>query len=340
MHSSQRSGLPAINSVIPINEQKNNFKWAEYIFIFSFMVLIVSLSFVVLPFSLLLITLIPLPILIATYRYNNLLAAVVAALVSIFFALFLQDSTMVILVLSMSTVGIGVGNAMKEKLPYRKVLIIGIVSSLITISLLGLGLSLVTGQSIKLLYKETTEKMLQELASVQPTNQAMLEQAQATINLFNILFPSMLFTGAVAIAGINVMAGSFVLKKLGLEEIPSLPPISNWAFPSWLSIAYFILWPLTLLNVFPDIVSIVISNLHHAVRWFLVIQGLSVIIYFLKTVRMPKWIKIIILLPVYFFSGWFLALLGALDPWLKYRGRLRLYQEELKKDKKGPDKQE
>ncbi len=333
-------GLPAINSVIPIKEQKNYFKWAEYIFTFSFMVLIVSLSFVFLPFSLFLITLIPLPILIATYRYNNLLAAVIAALVSVFFALFLQDSTMVILVLSMSTVGIGIGNALKEKLTYKKVLIIGIVSSLITILLLGLGLSLVTGQSIEMLYKETTEKMLQEIAAIQPTNQAMLEQAQAAINMFNILFPAMLFTGAIAIAGINLIAGSFVLRKLGLKDILSLPAISNWAFPSWLSIAYFVLWLLSRLQIFPNIISIIVSNLHYTARWFLVIQGISVIVYFMKTVRMPNWLKVIIILPVYFFSSWFLVILGALDPWLKYRGRLRLYQDELKKGKNNQDNQE
>ncbi|HHY18507.1 MAG TPA: DUF2232 domain-containing protein [Firmicutes bacterium] len=320
-------------------EDKKTFKWAEYIFIFAFMVLIVSFSFTFMPFSLFLITLIPLPILIATYRHNTLPGVVIATLASIFFAYFLQDSTLVILVIAMATVGVGIGNAMKEGLSSKKVLIIGIVSSLITMFLLGLGLSLVTKQPLSEFYKETTDRIIEDITKIETTNEANIERVRLAINTFTLLLPSMLITGAVLIAGINFMAGSSILRKMGVPNVQALPPISNWTFPTWLSITYFILWPLSLIGTFPPVVSIIIKNLHSIVRWFLVLQGLGVLIYFLNTVRVPNWLKVIILLPVYLFSSWFLGFIGALDPWLKYRGRVRLYKEELEKEKE-KDKQD
>lgn len=321
-----------------MTDNKGGFKWAEYIFIFSFMVLIVSLSFLAQPFSLFLVTLIPLPILIASYRHGTLLGGIIAALVSAFFALFLQDASLVILVISMATVGIGLGNALKENFPSKKVLIIGIVASLITISLLGLGLSLITKQPLLALYQETTDKVIKEIHDRGVFSQAQIEVVQETLATLPLLFPSMLITGSIFIAGINFLAGSSVLKRLG-EDVVTLPPISQWMFPWWVSLLYVILFPLNMINTYP-VINIIVQNLLSVVRWFLVLQGICIILYFLNSTRMANWLKALILFPVYAFSNWFLVLIGLLDPWLKYRGRARIYQEELKKQKENQKKPE
>ncbi|MFA6694135.1 MAG: DUF2232 domain-containing protein, partial [Bacillota bacterium] len=105
-----------------MTEEKTSFRWLEYIVLFSMMVLIIALSFMLLPFSIFLAVLIPLPVLIATYRHNMIHGVVISALASIFFIFFVMDITIVILIVALATVGIGIGVAMKEKLDYQKIL--------------------------------------------------------------------------------------------------------------------------------------------------------------------------------------------------------------------------
>lgn len=317
-----------------MTEEKTSFRWLEYIVLFSMMVLIIALSFMLLPFSIFLAVLIPLPVLIATYRHNMIHGVVISALASIFFIFFVMDITIVILIVALATVGIGIGVAMKEKLDYQKILAVGVVSALITVSLIGLGLYLATGQTPTELFEGTTAQMIEDISSRDlPNMQLAIDQVEATIASVRLLFPSLIIIGAVFVAGANFLVGSAVLRRLKMEDVPSLPPITNWAFPAWLSIVFLVLWPLSRFSIFPSSIAVIIANLTNVFSWLLIIQGLSIILSFMKSVRMPTWIKVLIILPLWLFGGWFLSLLGALDPWLRFRGRLSKYQDELKEQR-------
>jgi len=309
-------------------EEKSSLKWLEYIVLFSLMVLIVALSFMFFPASVYLALLIPLPVLIATYRHSVLLGAVIAALSSVFFVFLLMNAGVVILIVALSTVGIGIGAAMREKLDYKKILAVGIISALLTVMLVGIGLYLTMGQTPKEIFNETADRILTELSTRDIPVQT--EQVEALIETVRMLYPSMIAVGAVALALVNFLAGSWALVRLKMTDVPALPPLTRWAFPMWLSVAFIVVWVLTwqIFAFLPQPILFVVANLANFLHWLMTIQGLCIVLSFLRTIRLPIWGIVLLVLPVWLFAPWFMALLGTLDPWLHFRGRIRLSQEE------------
>ncbi len=160
------------------------------------------------------------------------------------------------------------------------------------------------------------------------TSEAMLDAKRQTDHIVNILIlvmPMMFVLNALLKLVINYMASTMLLKRLGMNNISSLPPFTKWHFPK----QFIYIYILALLGMYwgstRDIQLLYQISLN-AYLFSTVIglmQGLSVVRFFYKVKNWPTaiWIFIIIMLCVNMIIIQLIAIAGFFDMMFNYRSR-------------------
>ena len=129
---------------------------------------------------------------------------------------------------------------------------------------------------------------------------------------------------------LSYVVGSFVLKRIGNEPLPPLPPFSRWRFPKSVFGAFVVSILLSLIGSRDGSMDFALKagvNLRLLVNFLFLFQGLSLIWFFLTERiagsfgRLLRTVVIILTVLVPILST--LAVMGGIgDMWLDFRGRL------------------
>lgn len=155
-------------------------------------------------------------------------------------------------------------------------------------------------------------------------------QFAESIRLLPVIFPAILTVAAALDCYLSYVVGSFVLKRIGNEPLPSLPPFSRWRFPKSVFGAFVVSILLSLIGSRDGSMDFALKagvNLRLLVNFLFLFQGLSLIWFFLSERiagsfgRLLRTVVIILTVLVPILST--LAVMGGIgDMWLDFRGRL------------------
>lgn len=155
-------------------------------------------------------------------------------------------------------------------------------------------------------------------------------QFAESIRLLPVIFPAILTVAAALDCYLSYVVGSFVLKRIGNEPLPPLPPFSRWRFPKSVFGAFVVSILLSLIGSRDGSMDFALKagvNLRLLVNFLFLFQGLSLIWFFLTERiagsfgRLLRTVVIILTVLVPILST--LAVMGGIgDMWLDFRGRL------------------
>lgn len=155
-------------------------------------------------------------------------------------------------------------------------------------------------------------------------------QFAESIRLLPVIFPAILTVAAALDCYLSYVVGSFVLKRIGNEPLPPLPPFSRWRFPKSVFGAFVVSILLSLIGSREGSMDFALKagvNLRLLVNFLFLFQGLSLIWFFLTERiagsfgRLLRTVVIILTVLVPILST--LAVMGGIgDMWLDFRGRL------------------
>ncbi len=144
------------------------------------------------------------------------------------------------------------------------------------------------------------------------------EYGRRITSIIERVYPSLLVIGAAVVVWLNVLVSLRVLRLRGLP-VPEYEPFDRWQAPErlvwWLigaGFAFFLPWPG---------VEFLAVNLLIVIASVYVFQGLSILQFYLKKFRFPRFLRflayILILMQQILLIG--LALAGLFDQWIDFR---------------------
>ncbi|MEG1603813.1 MAG: DUF2232 domain-containing protein [Cloacibacillus sp.] len=161
------------------------------------------------------------------------------------------------------------------------------------------------------------------------SQQTIKEYAEAMVSTVTLMMPSMLILFA-AIDSITAYALTrLYFKRAGGFKLPSLPPFGYWRFPKnifWALLAALVLDMAS--KAFPDeyLYRMLSVNLMEVLRGVFLIEGLSLLWYFMTARRAPKAVKTTLVLVCALFApvSYILSMIGIFDIWYDLRKRIKL----------------
>ncbi len=286
-------------------------------------------------FSTILFLLIPLPIayigLVHGPRWAVIVTAGTLILDSVFFGVFSGAFVCAIFAI----LGAVLGWCYRRRVRPVATLFAGAAAVLVSFALqilfgvfvLGVDTSLLDGSFFETI-RQTTEEMLTQFYSGDT-----LAEAQESMNLtYEMLKKSLLFIGAsvcVIYSWAAMALSKHIFTRLGLKDIPGLPPLSRWEFPVLFVYLYLVFFGLGMVITEAEdaAISMVLYNLQLGCNFVFWLQGMSLAWWL--PVRFPifgglRWFLVVgsFFLP---FMQSILVVMGLFDMLFHYRQR-RNYQ--------------
>jgi uncharacterized protein YybS (DUF2232 family) len=154
--------------------------------------------------------------------------------------------------------------------------------------------------------------------------QGMRDTLLSSFELIRVTLPALLILASLLDSFLNYTAARIVLKRLGLN-MEALPPFGEWRAPSNLSLGFLILMGLTLAGGYLGLegIDIVMGNILVLFQMIFMVQGISVLYYFLTQKGVNRFIKVLVIVFVLFnqFLAMAAVFAGLLDVLLDFRKR-------------------
>ncbi len=280
----------------------------------------------------------PVPVAVVVSRHGlkwGVLSAVVATLISI---AFLNPIFALGAGLTLILGGLSLGYGIVKKLDAQKTLLLMTVAGILIVIVNVLVFFLALGLGPEALLKETTESMVtgieqgaklaakltgqpMDAAEWARTRQEMITAFGQTLRQAIV---GLVITTAAIHAYLNYTISGAVLRRFGVH-VNELPPFSRWIFPPWAGLLFFLASSVPgvfakELAMYP-LLRAVILNVVVGTTLFVLVEGLSLLSYYLKQAKMPQFL--IVFLSIYVVASpsfSFLAQLsGALDAMMDFR---------------------
>ena len=284
-------------------------------------------------FSTVIFLLIPLPIayigVIHGARWSVLVTAGTLILDSVFFGVFSGAFVCAIF----AVLGAALGACYRRRVRPAITLFAGAAAVLVAFGLqilfgifvLGIDMSVINGTFLESV-RQSTEELLPQFYAGDD-----LEAARAGMNeTYEVLRKSLIFIGAtvcVIYSWAAMALSHYIFERLGLKDLPGLPPLSRWELPVVSVYAYLAFFGLGMVITDDEMVSLVLYNLQMMCNFVFLLQGISFAWWL--PVRFPifgtlRWFLVIgaFFLP---FLQSLLVVMGLFDLLFHYRQR-RQYQ--------------
>ena len=181
---------------------------------------------------------------------------------------------------------------------------------------------------------EAAESMVNSFSSVlsgagiSPSSSSVQDYAREMVESISLLMPTMLILFAALDTIVSYSAVKFLLSRFNDGSFISLPPFGAWRCPKnilWALLASLIMDVAS--KAFPDqrIFTVISVNLMEVMRGVFMIEGLSLMWYFMTKKGIGKYVKIAAASFCVLFSpaSYILSMVGIFDIWYDLRKRIR-----------------
>lgn len=261
---------------------------------------------------------------------------VLALLVSGLLILMLSDPLRaVFLLIQFGAVGLFYGIAFKRRMAPGISLLIGMVTAgacMVAVAFIGFWLTGINWAEIqRQLYANIDPMMdlyrqlglLQSYAQKGITEEVFRQEITRWVGVMLRLLPGILISGAALGAVANYYAAYAVLKRLRIPVV-KVAPFREWQLPWYLTWGVILGFAAWLGGDYLQIawLATIGQNILMVYAPFLMIFGLSVGCFYYTTSRLPKWLKVVLVVLAVFYmhvSLLMLIMLGLFDPLFDYR---------------------
>ena len=280
----------------------------------------------------------PAPLVILGLRHDLKKAALGLAISTLLAAVFLGPLSALFFLLGFGVLGVGLGFLAKRCSTGAEVLLYGILLSLGSKLVLMVIAGKVTGINPFQLDGAEMQGMIDRIFTIYESSgmskeylETVRDQFTRSVAVLPLIFPTILTVAAALDCYLSYAVSAWVLRRIGGPYLPPLPPFSHWRFPKSVFGALLAAVILTLLGSRGTEWNLALragTNLRMLVNFLFLLQGLSVLWYFLGGVtsrkggRVLRTIVIMIGVLVPLFST-LLVLAGIGDMWLDFRSRYR-----------------
>lgn len=299
--------------------------------------IVFALISVYLPFLGVIVNLIwPVPVLLLGVRHGLKASLMCLTVAGIIIAILINPIQAISVVFGFGFIGISLGYAINQRWSPLKTMMIGSVASLLSkgavllISIVLMGINpltvqlAATGQAL-----EQALAIYQTLGFTSEQLQAIRTTMETTIGLLKYIMPAGFALASVVDTYLNYLIAKKILARLGNPQ-PDFLEFRLWQIPGYVLWIYGVsLLLVTFYNQQPDNLLYLIGvNLQMVTNVILLIQGLSIVYYYIHYKNWPNFLKSLIV--ILLFSSQFLVqvvvLMGAFDVVFDYR-RLKAHHK-------------
>lgn len=289
--------------------------------------IIIAMAGIYIPFIILFWTL---PLTIITAKHDLKYGISSLAITSILLCIFLTPVTAIPLILGSAPLALTLGFGYNRCWSAVKIFTTSFIASILGVCLFLIFTFYMTGINLFVDQIETfktamldTNSMFTEMGV---TSEAMIDaqrQTQHLVETLSLVLPMIFVLNAVIKLVVNYLASSILLKRLGMNNINSLPAFSLWHFPK----VFIYIYAFSLIGMYwGDTRNITLLyqislNTYLCANVLGLVQGLSVIRFFYKLKKWPTavWIFIIVMLCLNMVIAQIVALAGFFDMIFDYR---------------------
>lgn len=154
------------------------------------------------------------------------------------------------------------------------------------------------------------------------------EELERTLRLIPLMFPALLTLASTLDSWLSYAISRIVIVRIGKEELPPLPPFGEWRFPKsvfWALVAAVFLSFIGTKFPQPNVFESAGLNLRLIVQVLFLVQGLSLIWFFLSVKRVGKGLRFFLVACSLFlpFFSLLTLLLGITDMWFDLRAKIK-----------------
>lgn len=167
---------------------------------------------------------------------------------------------------------------------------------------------------------EVTSANLNELAGDNSAlSEALSEQMEIAKAFYEAAVPSMFMIASFAIAFIIVILNSSMVKRLG-HKAPTFSPFRDMKLPTVLVWSYFVVLLIGIFSTPEQGSTLYLAYINASVilRFLFLVQGISLIHFFMNEKNTPKWLKVIFTLMAFPLAQ-ITILIGVLDSGMNIR---------------------
>jgi len=257
----------------------------------------------------------PVPLIILAVRRESKFSIIASILAAFILFIFIDPLISLVFILTIGFVGVVMGAAFEEGFSSRIIIVIGIITSFISILLILATLTYILNIDIF-----TESKNILQLSSEFYQQFGLSEEGlfnidqviNQTINFLKETYLAFSFCIAIINSVFNYYFSSLTLNKLGYDYKPDFS-FRSLRFSRILAIIYII--SIILFN------NIIGKNIFVIITFLLFMEGLSVLYYYFLKFRNRRLIALI-LLTIFFFTpmiNYLSLLIGFLDIWIDFR---------------------
>lgn len=248
---------------------------------------------------------VPVPLILLVYRQGfrwGVITSLVAALVTGLAAGHVLAGLSIII---WGFVGVALGIALKEKLSFPKLMVIGIFANLVVIGLNALLYTLIIGGSQ---FLDMMNTLTQSIEQAMDTARSLGAAEEALVNyqvmlqlvpfIFRNALPAMLFLSSLAMAFIHLAVARLVLKRMG-DSVPWVKPFTQWRLPGYCAIFLIFGWITTQLAILlelPPWLEFVGANLFYISSSAYLVTAISLAWYYFNQRRTPTFLRVLFVL--------------------------------------------
>lgn len=265
---------------------------------------------------------IPLPIILYRLRYDRGLSLLVM-ITGVLLSLLVGGIILVPFALMFGLLGLVIGDTLRtEKTKLYTFMAAGLTLLISTVlmyaaSVIFFGINIID-ELIEGL--EVSSARLTELtADNSALSEAFSEQMEIAKTFYEVAVPSMFMITSFALAFIILALNLMVAKLLG-HEVPNFPPFRDMKIPTVLVWSYLVVLLIGLLGAPEQGSTLYLAYVNASVilRFLFLIQGLSLIHFYMNEKNAPKWVKVIFTV-IAFPLAEITILIGVLDSGMNIR---------------------
>lgn len=284
------------------------------------------------------------PVIVVVLRRGLGAGITVSVVVLLLSLLFTGPVTGVIAGLTVGVFGIVYGICFKKQVSPAKTLFAGTVAAgVITVITLGLSVALTNLPISNMIetMEETFRSVFQQydemglLSQILPAGVSAQEYIDNMMAVFRRILPGAFVVSAMAMAALNYIFASIILKKMRFDIVP-LPAFREWHFPWWImwGLVPVLLGYLMGKQLEGEYYFAIAQNILYIYLPLFLISGISLLSYFFHTWGLTTGTKVVIWVLCLLFASFtmvFLVIMGAVDVLFDYRKYVRKVKEKSKK---------